>query len=65
MTQLICAHTLAAVLVAKNYQQHNEGTDRLHELLNKSAALFSFHFIDTNTRVVPLVYSTAFHVVHH
>lgn len=33
MTQLICAHTLAAVLVAKRYQQHNEGTDRVYELL--------------------------------
>lgn len=33
MTQLICAHTLAAVLVAKRYQQHNEGTDRSYELL--------------------------------
>lgn len=33
MTQLICVHMLAAVLVAKRYQQHNEGTDRSYRLL--------------------------------
>lgn len=32
---------------------------------DKSAALFSFHLIDINICIIPLVYSAGFHLIHH
>lgn len=65
MTQLICTHTVAAVMAAKRYQQHNEGTDRLYELLKINQL---HYFLSTSLMKIPVslpLCIQAFHLVPH